>query len=398
MPGKLTIELVGRLRAFMQTLDPGEGGGGGQVIAQEIPEVQVPRRRRVQQRTVRFEDVPVRMSLRSVFQNEFRSRSSMPWSLKVFLRSASRSEMWSRSSLFRRFFLQERISKRIHTQTVDVPLPPVIPQERTSERIVEQIVPAPQVIPQKRASKRIAEQIVDAGMGTSSSSAATLGAAECPYDRVFRTLPRKKKSATSRPESSANLVSHSTSWPSAAYAVPWSPRWLRQYWRWIPRMRTRTAGGTSLAACGCGLYTILGSGTCLVLAWMRPPLGRSPVRGGESGSRRGGSWHGRGEQAHQEDGDQRGHLGGKSSSSTGCRHRICTVTAHLYMTPSEKCWLDGRANRHRYVRRLGYAPAWADLLLTSLYGQVCCEERVEQTQPTDERVKDFDLAPFRRTS
>ena len=56
-------------------------------------------------------------------------------------------------------------------------------------------------------------------MGTSSSSAAALGAAECPNDGVFRTFPRKKKSATSGRESSANLVSHSSSWPPAAYEV-----------------------------------------------------------------------------------------------------------------------------------------------------------------------------------
>ena len=198
VPGKFTTELAGRLRAFLQALDPGEGGGGGQGIAQEIPEVQVPRRRRVKQRTVRFEDVPV---------------PHVPQE-----RISERIQEQIVDALESQGIPQKRISKRIVDQIV--PLPQDIPQERTSERIVEQIVPAPQVIPQKRTSKRIAEQVVDAGMGTSSSSAAALGAAECPNDGVFRTFPRKKKSATSGPESSANLVSHSSSWPSAAYAVP----------------------------------------------------------------------------------------------------------------------------------------------------------------------------------
>ena len=36
----------------------------------------------------------------------------------------------------------------------------------------------------------------------------------------------------------------------ALVPCPWLPRLLRQCWRWIPRMRTLTAGGTSLAASG----------------------------------------------------------------------------------------------------------------------------------------------------
>ena len=119
VPGKLSIDLVGRLRAFMQTLDPGQGGGGGQGIAQEIPEVQVPRRRRVQQRTVRFEDVPVP------------------------------------------HVSQERISERIQEQIVDAQESQGIPQERIQERIVEQIVPVPQVLPQERISERIHTLTVD---------------------------------------------------------------------------------------------------------------------------------------------------------------------------------------------------------------------------------------------
>ena len=135
---------------------------------------------------------------------------------------------------------QKRTSKRILQQTVDVPLQD-IPQERILERIVEHIVPVPQGIPQERISERIVEQTIDfplqgipqeriseriagqivdgPGRGTSSSSAAALGDAECPNYGVFRTFPRGKKSATSGPESSANLVSHSSSWPPAAYEV-----------------------------------------------------------------------------------------------------------------------------------------------------------------------------------
>ena len=171
------------------------GGGGGQAIAQEIPEVQVPRRRRVQQRDVRFEDVPV---------------LHVP---------------------------QERISERIEEQIVAVPqsspqkriserIVQTIPQKRTSKRIMEQTVDVPlQSIPQERISERIEEQIVDdvpgpARGGTLRAAAAASAAAECPDHGVFRTFPRKKKSATNRPESSAKLVSHSSSWPSAADAVP----------------------------------------------------------------------------------------------------------------------------------------------------------------------------------
>ena len=76
---------------------------------------------------------------------------------------------------------------------------------------------------------------------------------------------------------------------------------------------------------------------------------------------------------------------------------------HLYISPSGicspsgKCWLDGRENRRRYVRRLGYAPEWTGMLLTASNGQVCYEERIEQTRST-ETVKDemwvfFDVPP-----
>ena len=104
----------------MQTLDPGEGGGG-QAIAQEIPEVQVPRLRRVQQRTGRSADAPVPQA----------------------------------TSL-------ERISERIQEQLVDAR---DIPQKQTSKRIVEQTVDVPlQTIPQKRTSKRIMEQTVNVSL------------------------------------------------------------------------------------------------------------------------------------------------------------------------------------------------------------------------------------------
>ena len=38
---------------------------------------------------------------------------------------------------------------------------------------------------------------------------------------------------------------------------------------------------------------------------------------------------------------------------------------------------------------IGYALVWAELLLTSTYGQVCYEERVEQTQLHGREGKDL---------
>ena len=155
---------------------------GRQEIARAIPEVQVPPRvapRRVQQRTVRFVDAPVPQV----------------------------------SS-------QERISERILEQIVDAPGSHGIPQKRVTERIVEQIVPvpyslpaeriseriqkqtvdvpSPHPIPQERISERIAEPNVEVDPGpargsTSSSSAATLDAAECPVDGFFALFPGGKK-------------------------------------------------------------------------------------------------------------------------------------------------------------------------------------------------------------
>ena len=90
---------------------------------------------------------------------------------------------------------QERISERSVGQIVGRG----IPQERISERIVEQNVDeSVQAIPQERIPERNAGQIVDvvpglARTGTSISSAAAPGDAECPKHWVFRTFLRKKK-------------------------------------------------------------------------------------------------------------------------------------------------------------------------------------------------------------
>ena len=90
-------------------------GGGGQAIAQDIPEVPVLPRlvRRREPQIVVVPDLP-----------------DIP---------------------------QERISERIVEQ--HVPVSQTIPLERISERIVERNVPGPQIIPQKRTSKRIHETV-----------------------------------------------------------------------------------------------------------------------------------------------------------------------------------------------------------------------------------------------
>ena len=225
VPNKLSAGLQGRLRAFMQTLDPGEGGGG-QVIAQEIPEVQVPRRRRVQPQ----ERISERIQEQVVDARESRSIPQKRISERVMELTVERDIPQERTSeRFPKHIVggspQERISERIVQQTVNDPVPQVIPQKRTSERIVEQkVVDSAQSIPQERLSERIAGQIVDggpgaAGTGTSRSSAAALGDAECPKHGVLRTFPRKKKSATSGPESSAGVLGQSSSWTRAAYEL-----------------------------------------------------------------------------------------------------------------------------------------------------------------------------------
>ena len=48
---------------------------------------------------------------------------------------------------------------------------------------------------------------------------------------------------------------------------------------------------------------------------------------------------------------------------------------HLY-SQSGFFWMK---NHRRYVRRVGYAPEWTDLLLTYADGQVCCEEWAGKT-------------------
>ena len=52
---------------------------------------------------------------------------------------------------------------------------------------------------------------------------------------------------------------------------------------------------------------------------------------------------------------------------------------HLYSQSSGRCRLWTKIRR-RYVRRVGYAPEWTDLLLTPADSQVCCEEWAEQNR------------------
>ena len=211
-----------------------DGGAGGQVIAQVIPEVQVPPRvipRRVQQRTNRLADAPV---------PQITSQERISGRITEQIVDAPGM----------RGIPQERISERIVEQIVLVPQ--VIPQTRTSERIHKQTVDIPlQVIPQERISERIAEQTVDeipgpAGRGTLRAAAAASAAAECLRRRGISHFSPEEKSARSSRESSANLVSHSSSWPPAAYeeeeelyeyfddeGMAWRRRWSQtkyMYW------------------------------------------------------------------------------------------------------------------------------------------------------------------------
>ena len=146
----------------LESLDPGEGGGGGQVIVQEIPEVRVPRRRRVQQRTVQFEDDPVPQVSQERISERIQEQIVDALVSQGIPQERIQERIVEQIVPVPQVSRQERISKRIQKQTVDVP-PQVIPQERTSERIVEQIVPAPQVIPQKRISERILKPNVEEG-------------------------------------------------------------------------------------------------------------------------------------------------------------------------------------------------------------------------------------------
>ena len=58
------------------------------------------------------------------------------------------------------------------------------------------------------------------GEGSSASSSHSPGAADEAGQGVFRTFPRDKKSATVPPHSVSELPPHSSSWTSAAYALP----------------------------------------------------------------------------------------------------------------------------------------------------------------------------------
>ena len=135
---------------------------------------------------------------------------------------------------------QRQISERTAEQIIDVPTLHVIPQEPISERIVEQIVEVPRLhdIPRKRISKRIVEQNVDdpglhgipqeriseriegrigGNPSTSSTAAATLNPTELLGDGDFCTFSPAAKSAKSTLQSSANMLSHSSSWTPEAY-------------------------------------------------------------------------------------------------------------------------------------------------------------------------------------
>ena len=113
---------------------------------------------------------------------------------------------------------QMQTSERIQEQTVKVPGMRSIPQKRFTNRIVEQKVDDSVMhdIPQERISERI-EGRIGGNPSTSSSAAATLNSAEWLGDRCFRTFSPAEKSATSTRQSSANMLSHSSSWTPAPY-------------------------------------------------------------------------------------------------------------------------------------------------------------------------------------
>ena len=162
---------------------------------------------------------------------------------------------------------QKLTSKRIVAQNADVSEPQVIPQKRISKRTVEQNAEdsVPQVIPQKRISERIVEQNVDDSVQIIPQER-TLERIQAPHMSSwtlrsgwgigFSHFSPSKKSATSTPQSSANLLSHSSSWPPAPYGQGqpskgeieyikyggswWGRRWdpERQQFSW--RMADRT--------------------------------------------------------------------------------------------------------------------------------------------------------------
>ena len=91
-------------------------------------------------------------------------------------------------------------------------------------------------------------------MKSSSSSsrvpARAYDALDAPDGWFFRTFPKLKK-VRSWVRTRGRNCSPSRAHPRGALLpCPWFPRWLRRCWRWIPRMRTLTAGGMSWAACG----------------------------------------------------------------------------------------------------------------------------------------------------
>ena len=159
---------------------------------------------------------------------------------------------------------QTRLSERIEEQIVDVPrsskrgkiserneeqivtVPRSSKRGKISERNEEQIVNVPGS--GGRISKRIAEQTVDVPVAswraTSSAAASTLEAAESPIQGVFRTFHRKKKSATARRQSTANMQSHCL--PSTG--VP-----MRS---WSTRTSGVGASGPRIVSCTLGSWLI----------------------------------------------------------------------------------------------------------------------------------------------
>ena len=197
----------------------------------------------------------------------------------------------------------------------------VIPQKRISKRIVEQNVDDSELhdIPQERISERI-EGRIGGFLSTSSSAAVPLDTAEWLGDRGFRTFSLGKKSATSTRQSSANMLSHSSSWTPAPYQEEelrlevdeWSEEYLSRHLGpdWRERARRGEFGRTF-------------------------PLRRRAL----------GTW------------------GRRTSSRTGCQQRGCTVTARTRtMAPQEDAGLPGMENPHRRVRQTLTAKTVKDLI------------------------------------
>ena len=132
----------------------------GQGIAEEIPEVQVPRdpgERAQRQRKVTpqkhiSERIPEQIVERGIPQERILER--IPEQIVGHGIPQERNSERIPKQIVERGIPQNRTSERIMEQTVKRG----IPQERTSERIMEQIVnvPVSQAIPQERISERIA--------------------------------------------------------------------------------------------------------------------------------------------------------------------------------------------------------------------------------------------------